>query len=245
MITRPAHSGRILQQKLMQQGIAATCQPFFDYQAKDNLTQLQYLQANNNKAIIIFISVAAVEYAHQVLPLEQWHQHCVIAVGSATKSALQSLNIQAITPTRHDSDGILALPELTNVDGQHIIIIRGDGGRELLAEQLMLRGAKVDYFESYQRVWIKHSADLLDTWQQQQINCIIVTSNALLQSIVHLITDERSFWKTQCLWIVASARIAESARKHGIINVINANGANDQAIITALTANHVLGITPN
>lgn len=237
MITRPAQAGRNLQLQLEQLGMSAYCQPFFDYQAKDNKEKLQTLLAKAPTTIVIFVSVAAVEFAEQVLPITTWQAHTVIAVGHATQRALANRNIKAIAPIQHDSEGILALPQLQTISEQQVIIVRGDGGRELIAEQLKLRGAKVDYFESYRRIWLAHDQHLLQQWQQQQINCIIVTSNALLESIVQLMSDNKNYWQQQCLWIVASERIANNAKNYGMVKVINAKGASDLAIIKALTDN--------
>ena len=77
-------------------------------------------------------------------------------------------------PEHHDSEGLIALAALQNVARKNVLIIRGDGGRELIAEKLSDRGASVHYFESYRRVWRNLPIELIKTWQQQQINCILV-----------------------------------------------------------------------
>lgn len=243
LITRPDSAGRHLQHCLLQQGYQSYCQPFFDYQAGDSLEKLQTLQCQLDKPSIIFISVAAVEYAHTLKPLSLWSAQQFIAVGSATAQALAKLGITALVPKNHDSEGLLALPELDNIAHSNFIIVRGDGGRELIADDLRRRGATVHYFESYRRVWRKYTADVIKTWQQQQINCILITSNALLEFIVNLLIDSDSYWKEQCLWIVASRRIAKNANAAGIKRVVNANGANTQAIMTAISLQHQAVIT--
>lgn len=237
LITRPEKSGRVLQECLKKHNILAFCQPFFDYHTNADITQLHQLHHQLKQPILIFISVAAVEFAQQIMPISTWATQCIIAVGNATKVALAALDINAITPSQHDSDGLLELSQLNSVNNQDVIIIRGDGGRELLAEELTSRGAHVHYFESYQRIWRDYSQNLVDTWRENQINCIVVTSDALLQSVACLIDNSENYWKEQCLWVVASARIADNAHKLGIRNVLNAHGASDKAIITALANN--------
>lgn len=234
LITRPEKSGRTLQSFLSTQGIEAHCQPFFDYQLNADNQQLLALQNQLNHPIIVFISVAAVEFAHQIMPLNLWQNKCIIAVGTATQIALKSIGLLAYTPEKHDSDGLLALPQLQDVQNQDVIIVRGNGGRELIAQELTLRGANVHYFESYRRIWRNYSQDLLESWRKKQINCIVVTSNALLQSVVSVIEHADDYWKEDCQWVVASARILDNAKEFGIRHVFNANGASDSAILTAL-----------
>tara|TARA_R110001592_G_scaffold1054_14_gene6245 strand:+ start:1325 stop:2098 length:774 start_codon:yes stop_codon:yes gene_type:complete len=234
LITRPEKAGRELQTCLEKQGYRSYCQPFFDYQNAASLEQLHILQKQLIRPIIIFISVAAVEFAHKLMPIPSWSAQAVIAVGSATQQALTRLGIKAMVPDKHDSDGVLALLPLLSVKDKSVIIVRGDGGRELIADALRLRGAAVHYLESYRRVWRNYPQKFIKTWHQQEINCILITSNALLEFIVNLINDEDRYWQEQCLWIVASQRIADNAKKMGIVRVINANGANTIAIISAL-----------
>jgi len=237
LITRPEKAGRVLAQQLKSIGIETHCQPFFDYHALATKKSTKKLIEQYPQAMLIFVSVAAVKFAHHTFDFSQWQQKCVIAVGSATQIALKELGVKAISPKLHTSEGLLMLSALAeeNINAQNVIIIRGDGGREHLAQELRLRGAKVHYLESYKKVWHQLSQSHVQQWKDQQINCIVVTSNALLESIVHLIKNSDSYWQTTGLWVVASSRIAERAKQLGLLNIINANGANDQAMLSAIT----------
>lgn len=238
LITRPDKAGRVLAQQLKSVGIDAWCQPFFDYLPFANKEKTQKLIKQNPQAIIIFVSVAAVEFAHHTVNFSHWQQKIIIAVGDATKTALKNLGVNAISPELHTSEGLLTLDALheTKTNNQTIIIVRGDGGREHLAQQLNLRGANIHYLESYQKVWLPLTQNHVRQWKNQQINCIVITSNALLESIVHLIKNSDSYWQTTCLWVVASSRIAKRAKELGLENIVNANGANDQAMLSAITS---------
>jgi len=238
LITRPEKAGRVLAQQLEGIGINALCQPFFEYRSLATKDTTQKLIEQTPQAIIIFVSVAAVEFAHQAFSFSRWQQKCIIAVGDATKAALKHLGINAISPELHTSEGLLTLNVLSekNIKDQTIIIVRGDGGREHLAQQLSLRGSNIHYLESYKKVWLPLSQNHVLQWHNKQINCIVITSNALLDSIVQLIKNSDSYWQTTCLWVVASSRIAERAKRLGLKNIINANGANDQAMLSAITS---------
>ncbi len=234
LITRPEKQGRVLVQKLRDMGLSAIGQPMFDYQPNINLVAVNEQLSQMKKPLLIFVSVAAVDYANKIKELDTWHFDSVYSVGKATQNALKTLGIDSICPARHDSEGLLTLPALNDVEHQDILIIRGDGGRELIAQRLEQRGANVHYMESYRRVWRALTDSTLVQWHSAKINCIVVTSNALLENIVHYINNDDIFWQNTCLWVVASERIAQRAKQLGLQKVINANGANDDAITAAL-----------
>jgi len=244
LITRPEEQGRVLAKALNQQGYQTHCQPLFGYQEKAPLEQ--YHQTLGNKPdTFIFISVAAVKFANNTYPLTQWISTkdkavLVIAVGQKTANMLNTLGISnVLTPQKQTSEGVLALAELSQCNHQNIVIVRGNSGRELMFDTLTHRGAKVSYLESYQRHWHQLPADISQHWQQLEINCIVITSNDLLQRVVQLMqlqeqTSLIAYWQQTCIWVVASKRIEESAKALGLVNIICAEGASDQAIIRAI-----------
>lgn len=253
LITRPEEKGRLLAMQLQTIGITTTCQSFFDYHSYTDQKTLQRTLKESLPDIIIFVSVAAVNFANQIHPISAWvnskttNRTRIFAVGQATKMALESCSVnQVIYPTLQNSEGLLELAELNTVNNKNIIIVRGNGGREHLKDVLKQRGAQVNYIESYQRLWQTVNNNVVKQWHDTQINAIVITSNALLQRIVDIIsafidtlTSEEKLifesWYNACCWVVASERIANNAKALGLYNIIDANGANDQAIIVALS----------
>ncbi len=237
--TRPSPQGRALSQRLTQAGYFSLHQPMFDYQANADLTEYQK-QLTVPVDIVIFVSVAAVNFAHQAMPLSQWKASVWLAVGNATRNQLNALGVdKVVTPKLQTSEGLLALDCLKDVSNSRIIIVRGDGGRELIAETLLNKGADVQYIESYRRHWLNFSTSPALEWQKLDINCILITSNDLLKSVVQLIEKhphpkENKYWQNTCLWIVASVRIEQHAKTLGLNNVICAGGASDDAIMATL-----------
>src|SRR5690606_17336275 len=74
------------------------------------------------------------------------------AVGPGTAAVLEKHGLHVSFPTTAtNSEALLALPELQHIDGMKALIVRGSGGRELIAETLRGRGASVDYAELYLR----------------------------------------------------------------------------------------------
>ena len=239
LITRPTKKAQALSYLLNEQHIACVNQPLFDYQPLANQQTSKDLLVNSD--IIIFVSIAAVEFAHTTFNSKKWRYKHIIAVGKATKKALQQVDINSvISPNQENSEGLLTLPLLSeDLSGKVVTIVRGNGGREHLAKHLKESGATVNYLESYQRVWRTFTKDISSQWFKQKINCIVVTSNAILEKLVQLAVDKHdqqltSYWKNRCIWLVASQRISDKAKQLGLTHVVLSNGASEQAIITAL-----------
>ncbi len=239
LITRPEQQGLQLQQALKNVNIESYCCPLIDYKQNTSAQAILILNQAKPANIVVFVSVAAGEYANKALALSKWldKKQKIIAVGETTQKALEQHGIRAISPPIHTSEGLLNLPELSPsqiTNDCHIIIVRGNGGRELLATELIKRGAQVTYLESYTRNWLAIYTEQRDKWNQQNINGIVITSNALLNRVVDLIDISNNYWQNTCLWVVASERIMQSAKNLGLINVVNSNGADDQAITKTL-----------
>ncbi len=106
---------------------------------------------------VIFVSKNAVDVGLELMRAQhQSLDHCqVYAVGVGTASRLREQGIaQVHTPHgEFTSEGLLKLPGLSShqIDGENVLIVRGAGGRELLAQTLAHRGAHVEYCEVYER----------------------------------------------------------------------------------------------
>jgi len=251
LITRPTKKAQALAESLSASNIACVNQPLFDYQPLADHQTSENLLTNGN--IIIFVSVAAVEFANKTFAAQNWRYQYIIAVGRATRAALQLLGINNVhCPQQENSEGLLTLAVLNkSFDGEPITIVRGNNGREHLAKRLIEQGAKVNYLESYQRVWRTFTEDIGNQWFKQQINCIVVTSNAILEKLVQLIITQQEqssaqnstknnaqqlteYWRNQCLWVVASHRIANTAKQFGLAHVMISDGASENAITATL-----------
>ena len=120
------------------------------------------------------------------------------------------------------------LKELTQVTHKTIAIVKGQGGRELIANTLTKRGGNVLNVEVYKRTKNDQLAHNI-AFNEAQIQCIIVTSVELGE---HAIKYFGQKWMQQLHWIVASERIKDYAVKHGIKNISISDGASNEAIAT-------------
>ena len=98
--------------------------------------------------LAIFVSPTAV--AKAMPQVRAWPAALrVAAVGAGTRRALEKHGVaNVIAPTAGaDSEALLATRELRDVAGKRIAILRGDGGRALLGDTFVERGAKVEYVD--------------------------------------------------------------------------------------------------
>lgn len=156
------------------------------------------------------------------------------AIGPATALELARYGVdQVLTPTaRFDSESLLACPEFKDMRQQRIVIVRGVGGRELLAETLRERGAEVAFAECYRRVNPQHDAGKLpELWQNDRLHAMVVTSSEALRNLLQLAPE--ASWVRNILICVNHARIAETARQSGL-KVALADAPGDAAMLQCL-----------
>lgn len=158
----------------------------------------------------------------------------VAAIGPTTADALMRAGIrEVLTPQgRYDSERLLALPQLQEMAGQRVMLFRGEGGRELLAEQLRLRGAEVRIAECYRRINPQTDAgEFTRLWQNDALQAIVVTSSEAMRHLLELAGDAP--WLPQALLCVNHARIAELATQRGL-KVALADQPGDAAMLRCL-----------
>ena len=114
-------------------------------------------------------------------------------IGPSTAAAVSAAGrvVDVQPASGYDSEHLLAEPELRDVDGREIRIIRGNQGRELLAEELGRRGANVSYLPVYARRLPDVSPgvleDLESRWRDGAISVITVMSVQSLDNLVKLL----------------------------------------------------------
>ncbi len=193
-------------------------------------------------ALAIFISPNAVDHALPViLARGSWPAGLVpAAVGQGTVKALAARGVTGcIAPQeRFESEALLALPELAGerVSGKRIVIFRGDGGRELLADTLRARGAAAEYITCYRRAGPAGGVDiLLERWRAGHLDALTVSSSEGLRYLVELLDDEGRSFLARTPVFVPHARIAENARISGLHKIILTDAA-DAGILAGLLA---------
>lgn len=225
-----------LSKLLNSQGIFAVTQPLLKTEKSAEFTGADAVFTKSYD-IIIAVSRNAVDYSNQALAQNSWPQALYLAVGRATRERLQKVTgCEVIIPERSfDSEGVLALPCLQAVKGKKILILRGVGGRELLADSLTESGASVDYYQPYQRIAVDFERELvLEKWQQQKINGAIISSVELLDQLITLFACIDDGWLKKLTIYAPSQRILEQAVRYGFFNVQLLPGLQGEEIVQFL-----------
>jgi uroporphyrinogen-III synthase len=236
LILRPQPAADELAALLRQQGHQPVVCPLLNYLPGSELSQLKHKLAQVD--IVIAVSMAAVQYASAQLANQQqsWPSHCTyLAVGVATAAQWQQQGVPVISPENACSEGLLALPALQSVSGKNILILRGDGGRELLSDVLSQQGATVCYLECYRRHYLyTDGAALLREWQAAGVDSVIISSSQLFRQLITLLPNTASDWLTQQHWFVPSQRAADEIHEAGFATVTIMSGVQHDAVVAAL-----------
>lgn len=197
----------------------------------------QFLR-DNTVDIVIVTSVYAVETAVASVAENAHNTHPVfIAVGDATARKLRFglANIEGatvLTPSTHTSEGILAMHQFDDENVQHVVIIKGEGGRDAIEQGLRSRHEQpnnaldISIFCVYKR---EQLASPISTkcWKISDVSGIIATSESMaMQLLAHFGNALLSL-----PWVCVSERIAASLNKMGVTRVSVCSRATDQALI--------------
>ena len=185
---------------------------------------------------VIFVSPNAVRYAQGLVPVAEWRGSGFGAVGATTAQLLNEVGIPVdLVPSQgYDSEGLLSLPQLNDIEQQHILIVRGEGGRALLGDTLEARGGKVRYAEVYRRVKPSTPVDrLLERWGEE-VQLVTVTSKEVLNNLVTMLGDRGWGLLSSTPLLVISERMEKEAERLGFREIFRAKGADDLSLMAAI-----------
>jgi uroporphyrinogen-III synthase len=182
---------------------------------------------------VVFVSPSAVRVARRMLPA--WPRGVrAVAISLGTKRELDAAGIAPVivSSATADSEGLLAAPELQQMAGRRVLIVRGDDGRALLGESLAARGARVEYAECYRRVRpAVDPAPLLAAWRRGEVAAVIALSAQALTNFVDITHGALAATPL----FVPHERIARRAQGLGVREIVVA-APGDDAMIERLVA---------
>lgn len=236
LITRPHGREVHLRQLIEKTGGAVIHYPVISIQPPPEL-DIKHLVNLREKlhsfTAAIFISPTAVEQSQIYFPALPEH-FTIVAIGTKTTQALQQQNLHVdIEALEHNSESLLknSFFQMPKIQGRRILIFRGAGGRALLGDTLINRGAQIRYVETYHREIPPHPP--LSKEQINSLSAITISSNEGLDNLITLMEDPSLLIDVPL--IVPSERAHTSARQHGFKTIITAKDATDESILSALT----------
>lgn len=102
---------------------------------------------------------------------------------------------KVIYPQVSNSEHLLKLEEFKGVNKKSILILRGNGGRELIRDSLIDKGARVSYCETYRREYIPiRDHNVYQAWIKKEVSKIVITSQEQLEYLYMITPDEYLAW---------------------------------------------------
>lgn len=182
---------------------------------------------------VLFTSPAAVAAAARLQPLRARPEQIWLAVGSGTAGALRRQGIARVhAPTRMDSEGLLALPELQSIAGKRIGFVTAPAGRNLLAPGLEARGARLERADVYTRIDIALPRGRLQALDELRVPaCVLISSDGALARVLAQLPAATRATLLRMPAITASERLAEQAAQAGFARILQAAGPRNSQLL--------------
>lgn len=239
MVTRPAGQASALCRMVEEGGGTAIRLPLIEIEtvsaADEGPSRLENL---GGRDWLVFVSANAVRCSFE-LRGPRWldaRQAKIAAVGQGTALALAERGVAVdLKPKQQfNSEGLLAEPEWSDAEGQNFLIVRGEGGREYLADTLRSRGGRVEYAELYRRRPPAIDVQgLVSLWRAGGVDVVTVTSGEALDRLARIMADGYEDLLARTPVVVIGERLARRARDLGCSQVVAA-GASDADIFGAV-----------
>ncbi|MDH3374270.1 MAG: uroporphyrinogen-III synthase [Gammaproteobacteria bacterium] len=238
LVTRPRHQAAELVAAITASGGVAIEFPVIDIIPCDREVIDRARGALRDPDIVIFVSPNSVRYG-----LAYAESARIAVVGPATAKAVESAgrSVDIRSPSGYDSEHLLVEPELQDVKGRVVRIVRGASGRELLADTLRDRGAIVDYLPVYERQIPDYQAADIEhlerQWRAGAINVITIMSVESLHNLFAVLPEWCISRLEYTPLVTPAARVIQEARdRFPDIPATLARGPGASEIVDAIMA---------
>jgi uroporphyrinogen-III synthase len=242
LVTRPAHQAENLSFLIEGRGGVAVRFPALAIVALDDSGTIQNTLAHLDRyQWLIFISANAVtmhSYYSDDVRINKFESVRVAAIGKATAQALAlvGLPVDLVPESGYNSEALLAMPEMQQMNGQNCLIVRGEGGREELATTLRSRGANVEYLDVYKRIIPDiDSSQVSLLIAQDKLDAITITSGETLQNLVIMLEEKYHQRLFEVTLVVVSNRIRQIAADLGFKRIAVTQSPSDIAILETVS----------
>ncbi|MEJ2513766.1 MAG: uroporphyrinogen-III synthase [Gammaproteobacteria bacterium] len=216
LVTRPQGLGEDLANIVRELGGTAVTFPAMAIEpVRPGMSVLAEMSEAPPGSLVIFVSRNAVAWGARYLPQPRPR---IAAIGPSTARALGELGLTPdIRPEGFTSENLLAQPDLSQLSGVRVYIIRGEGGRETLAEGLAERGARVRYLEVYRRrpapLSPERREEIVALWKEGGIDVYTATSVEIFRNLGVILGPDGAPLLRSTPLVTASERVLQMAER--------------------------------
>ena len=170
---------------------------------------------------IIVTSPAAARFAGQSPVFTATQKSHWFALGEGSAAVLKKIGISNISMPSEgsNSESLLAMPALQNLQGKTIGLITAPGGRGIIEPALIDRGALVQVAFMYQRKIIPIAAEEIEAIANlHKPFAVLCSSHEIFNSFWQQLNTELKEKMQSGLWIVSSARLQSLLQHAGVLN---------------------------
>ena len=229
VVTRPRELAQPLAAAIERRGGRAIVFPAIEI---EELPAPAALQRIPDYDLVIFVSPTAVHVAMRALGT--WPASvAAAAIGTGTRRELERAGVAGVIAPQAgaDSEALLAAPPLRDMAGKRVLIVRGQGGRPVLGNALVSRGATVEYAQCYRRLRPASDATpLVEHWQRGEVDAVTVSSAEGFDNLLALTGAEGAALFARTPLFVPHPRIASHARLRMSAEVVVAGPGDDELV---------------
>jgi len=198
IVTRPQAQADALVAELRMAAVDAAALPLIDIAPVADAQPLREAwRSLDTRALAMFVSANAVQHFMRLQPASAtWPPRLLAAsTGPGTSAALRQAGVPLqllVEPGGEvfDSEALWQRLRERDWQGRRVLVVRGEGGRDWLAEQLRERGATVDFVAAYRRCPPQLDAAARSVLQaalaQPQQHLWAISSSQALEHLVRL-----------------------------------------------------------
>ena len=232
LITRPKEQGAVWVQALRARGLDAQALPLIDIAPPQDLAPVRAAWSTlDTQALVMFVSGNAVAHFFSVRGATQHWPASTLAgsTGPGTTGALRAAGVPSqciVEPAPGatlDSESLWMRLRERSWTGQRALIVRGEDGRDWLADTLEAAGAQVSFVAAYRRMAprldLEGRALLAQALAHPERHCWVFSSSQAIRHLDAVAREWASYRGLSGTALVTHPRIAQAASEAGFADV--------------------------
>jgi len=239
VVTRPKDQAKNLKHKLESAGANVILFPLQEITPPDNLALIKkQLLRLDDYDLAIFISANAVKYTFEYINIDELSSLKIAAIGKKTRHSLDNhgITVNYYPDGISNSEALLSMPDMLEfTKGKKVVILRGNGGRELIRDTLLERAKTVDYIEVYKREFPHTDLTLLNEYHHRnELDIILISSGQSLTNLFHF--SANNTWLKKVSLLLGSHRIKQQASEltENLGELLSTQDPSDDAVFERL-----------